>query len=167
MSSQTDVVELARLPRVADPTSNPLQNIPSAEGGWVQVFDVNVVYQHLVEALLNAQMNNPDYAAQLRAWIDEQQRAEVRSFLSRQTARHDCISVVVGDWEEDTVDLLFVVEGDLYDGESAVLPIMRRLRSAFPSVAFDVMVLPERIYTPQFPWGDTSEVLYRRQQAMT
>jgi hypothetical protein len=167
MSSQTDVVEPVRSFGTAYPTSSPLWDIPFAADGWVQVFDVNMVYQRLVEALLNAQMSSPEYAAQLRAWIDEQQHAEVRSFLWREAARHDCVSVVVGDWEDDGVDLLFVVEGDLYDGESAVLPIMRRLRSAFPSIAFDVMILPERIYTPQFPWGDASEVLYRRQQAMT
>jgi len=62
---------------------------------------------------------------------------------------------------------LFVVEGDLYDCESAVLPIVHRLQSIFPSIAFDVMVLPASSHSPQFRWGATSEVFYRRQQATT
>jgi hypothetical protein len=90
----------------------------------------------------------------------------VRSFLWREAARHDCISVVVGDWEDDGVDLLFVVEGDLYDGESAVLPIVHGLMSAFPNVAIDLMVLPASAYHAPSAWGTTPEVLYQRQKPM-
>jgi hypothetical protein len=95
------------------------------------------------------------------------QAYDLRSYIKREAANDDCISVVVADWEEDGVDLLFVVEGDLYDGESAVLPIMHRLRSIFRSVAFDLLVLPASAYDAQFRWGVASEVFYRREQATT
>jgi hypothetical protein len=92
---------------------------------------------------------------------------DLRSYIEREAANHGCISIVEGKWEDGELDLLFVVEGDLYDCESAVLPIVHRLQSIFPSIAFDVMILPAPSYDPQFRWGVASEVFYRRQQATT
>jgi len=92
---------------------------------------------------------------------------DLRSYIEGESANHGCISVVEAKWEDGELDLLFVVEGDLYEGESAVLPIVHRLQSIFPSIAFDVMILPASSYGPHFGWGATSEVLYRRQQATT
>ncbi|MCJ7509712.1 MAG: hypothetical protein MUP14_02325 [Dehalococcoidia bacterium] len=92
---------------------------------------------------------------------------DLRSYIQGEAANHGCICLVEGKWEDGEIDLLFVVEGDLYDGESAVLPIVHRLQCTFPSIAFDVMVLPASSHDPHSRWGTASEVFYRRQQATT
>jgi|GEM_PF-2463180 len=99
------------------------------------------------------------------AWRDVS--PDLRSYIKREAANHGCICVVEAKWEDGELDLLFVVEGDLYDGESAALPIVHRLQSIFPSIAFDVMILPASSHGPHFRWGVASEVLYRREQATT
>jgi len=92
---------------------------------------------------------------------------DLRSYIEGEAANHGCISLVEAKWEDGELDLLFVVDGDLYEGESAALPIVHRLQNIFPSIAFDVMILPASSYGPHFRWGVASEVLYRRQQATT
>jgi hypothetical protein len=92
---------------------------------------------------------------------------DLRSYIKGEAANHGCITVVEGKWEDGELDLLFVVEGDLYDGESAALPIVHGLQSIFPTIGFDVMILPACSHTPDFRWGPASEVFYRRQQATT
>jgi hypothetical protein len=96
-----------------------------------------------------------------------QEAYDLRSYIEREAANDGCICVVEAKWEDGELDLLFVVEGDLYDGESAALPIVHRLQSIFPSIAFDVMILPASSHDPHFRWGVASEVLYRRGQATT
>ena len=99
------------------------------------------------------------------AWRDIS--PDLGSYIEGEAANHGCISLVEGKWEDGELDLLFVVDGDLYEGESAALPIVHRLQSIFPSIAFDVMILPASSHGPQFRWGVASEVFYRRQQATT
>lgn len=120
-----------------------------------------------VGEFLAAQLRAPAFVARWQRWLRQQEQVELRSYISREAAKQECISVVVGDWQEDGADLLFVVEGDLYDGESAVLPIAHALTTTFPNVALDLMVLPAFLYDAEFRWGTASEVLYRRQQATT
>jgi len=112
---------------------------------------------------------SPEWVLSLRdrGLLARTEAYDLRSFIERESANHGCISVVQGKWEDGELDLLFVVEGDLYDCESAVLPIVHRLQSIFPSIAFDVMILPASSYGPQLPWGTACEVFYRRQQATT
>lgn len=111
-----------------------------------------------------SQLGGQAYVAEWQRWLRQQEQGELRSYISREAAKHECISLVASDWEEDGADLLFVVDGDLYDGESAVLPIVHGLTSAFPNVALDLMILPASAYDAEFRWGTASEVLYRRQQ---
>jgi len=92
---------------------------------------------------------------------------DLRSYIKAEAANHGCICLVEGKWEDGELDLLFVVDGDLYEGESAVLPVVHRLQCTFPSIAFDVMILPASSHGPHFRWGTPSEVFYRRQQATT
>ena len=92
---------------------------------------------------------------------------DLRSYIEREASNHGCISLVEGKWEDGELDLLFVVDGDLYDCESTVLPIVHRLQSIFRSIAFDVMILPASSHDPHFRWGAASEAFYRRQQATT
>jgi hypothetical protein len=92
---------------------------------------------------------------------------DLRSYIEREASNHGCISLVEGKWEDGELDLLFVVDGDLYDCESAVLPIVHRLQSIFRSIAFDVMILPASSHGPEFGWGGASEVFYHQQQATT
>jgi hypothetical protein len=102
-----------------------------------------------------------------RGLLARTQPYDLRSYIEREAANHGCICLVEGKWEDGEMDLLFVVDGDLYEGESAVLPVVHRLQSIFPSIAFDVMVLPVSSHGPHFRWGMASEVLYRREQTTT
>jgi|SRR3990172_8796915 len=94
---------------------------------------------------------------------EQKQRADLRSYVAREAAKRPCISTVVAEYRSDAIDLLFVVEGDLYDGETVVLRLERDLRHNFPDLSFDLMVLPASRYGPDFRWGSNSEVLFRRQ----
>lgn len=90
-------------------------------------------------------------------------KAKLKPLVAGRAAAAPCILTVLADYRPDAIDLLFVVEGDLYDGESAALPIFRDLLSAFPQLAFDGMVLPASRFTKEFRWGEAPEVLYSRQ----
>ena len=158
MTSSTSVRDIGAAAAAGDITSAP-------PAGTLPMW--GLAYAGLVRQLLEALAADPAYAARLQAWGEEQQRAEVKSLLSRESASQGSIVAVLGDWQDGEIDLVFVVEGDLYDGESAALPIMRRLRAGFPSIAFDVMILPASSRGPHFRWGIAPEVLYRRQQAST
>ena len=105
--------------------------------------------------------------ADLLEWADRSQIAQVRRFISQQAPRYQPIVAVEAQCRASVIDLLFVVEGDLYDGETAVLPLMRALRQEFPDVAFDVMVLPSpRGGQVRHP-GAVTHVLFSRAAAQT
>lgn len=86
------------------------------------------------------------------------------AFVQREAATLECLLAVHMDCREDAVDLLFVVSGDLFEGERTVLPLMRRLRDNFPDVPFDVMVMPASRYNANFKWGIGSTLLFERRR---
>lgn len=86
----------------------------------------------------------------------------VRGFVAQEAAGSPAILWVLMDRSRDIVDLLFVVEGDLYEGESAVLPIMTRLRQRFPTRAFDELVLPASHYNERPSRESSLEILFHR-----
>ncbi len=57
--------------------------------------------------------------------------------------------------------MLFVVEGDLYEGETQALSIMPRLRRSFPNYYFDVMVIPAAVQKAIQTWGGRPETIYQ------
>ncbi len=67
--------------------------------------------------------------------------ADIHKFITRESAGSNCIVAVKSDSLDNVLDLLFVVRGDLFEGERAVMAFMRRLRDRFPDMLFDVMVL--------------------------
>lgn len=86
----------------------------------------------------------------------------IESLLAREAAKLECVLTIKADARQDELDILFVVEGDLFDGERAVLPLMRRLRDNFSNVPFDVMVLPASRYSEKFRWGETPRTIFQR-----
>lgn len=90
------------------------------------------------------------------------EKLALAEFVQHEAARVECLLAVHMDCREDAVDLLFVVSGDLFEGERTVLPLMRRLRDKFPDVLFDVMVMPASRYNASFTWGISSTLLFER-----
>ena len=86
----------------------------------------------------------------------------IESFLAREAAKLECVLTIEADARQDAFDVLFVVEGDLFDGERTVLPLMRRLRENFPNTPFDVMVLPASRYSESFRWGQAPRTAFQR-----
>lgn len=116
----------------------------------------------ITDHLLEAWTGNLALIEKLQHWQRKSQREALQRFIPREAEKLGCILVVQADYREDAIDLLFVVEGDLYDGESAVLPILSRLYDNFPDIPLDFMVLPAARYNPEFRWGVSSEVLFTR-----
>jgi len=95
---------------------------------------------------------------------EERLQRAVQRFIVREATRMDCVVAVKADLRQDALDILFVVNGDLFEGERAVLPLMRRLRENFPDVPFDVMVLPVSRYGQGFTWGQGPITIFERKQ---
>ena len=64
----------------------------------------------------------------------------LRKYVEQEALKYGSIASVK---IEEAVDIRFAAKGDLYDGETAAIEIMRRLRETFPGVAFDFLVFPE------------------------
>jgi len=86
----------------------------------------------------------------------------VQHLIVQEAAKMECVLAIRADDRQDALDILFVVEGDLFQGERKVLPLMRRLRDNFPDIPFDVMVLPASRYTKGFRWGQATKTLFER-----
>lgn len=95
---------------------------------------------------------------------EERQQRAVQRFIAREAAKLNCVVAVKADYRQDALDVLFVVDGDLFEGERTVLPLMRRLRDTFPDIPFDVMVLPAYRYGKGFTWGQKPVTLFRARQ---
>lgn len=115
-----------------------------------------------VAALLELEGTNAEFLAIWRSELEHQERASLGSFVAALAADTRLITKVLADYSEDTVDLLFVVEGDLYEGETEALSLMRRIRRNFPSREFDLMVLPASAFSRDFKWGSNGEVVFER-----
>ena len=102
------------------------------------------------------------HAAQWSAQLREEQKSALRTFLSNACRRAPLVEKVLADFLGDTVDLVFVVRGDLYEGETQALSIMPRLRRSFPSYYFDVMVVPTSVEESVAAWRAERETLYAR-----
>ena len=89
-------------------------------------------------------------------------RFELRSFLAAQAPAWPQIGTVVADYRESVIDLLFVVDGDLYQGETAALNVLRSVQDAMPTTEFDVMIMPRDAYSEGLTWGETDDPVYKR-----
>ncbi len=92
----------------------------------------------------------------------ERAESTIRRLVGREAAKCGCVKAVMVDRREDALDVLFVVDGDLFAGERAVLPLMRRLREELPDTAFDVMVMPSSRLSQGFRWGRAPRTLFER-----
>lgn len=86
----------------------------------------------------------------------------VDKLVAKEAQQHPSILVVEASERTDAIDLLFVVRGDLWQGEDAAFSILGDLYARFPDRKFDFMVLPEERYGSDFKWGESSQLIYRQ-----
>ena len=86
----------------------------------------------------------------------------VDKLVAKEAQQHPSILVVEASERADAIDLLFVVRGDLWQGEDAAFSILSDLYPRFPDLKFDFMVLPEERYGAGFNWGESSRAIYKQ-----
>ena len=102
------------------------------------------------------------HAQEWRAELEREQKSALRMFLSNACRQAPSVKLLMADFRGEVVDLLFVVDGELYEGETQALSIMPRVRRSFPNYLFDVMVVPLSAYESINKWGTEPEFIYRR-----
>ncbi len=120
-SSQTETSLSEQLARF-------LQSLPGATSF---AGEASVAHKYLLSRLQDS-----------RAVLEHEQRTLIGTFLKRACVDAPAIRTVLVGWDDDTIDVVFVVLGDLYDGETRALSVMHQLRLAFPNHYFDVMIIP-------------------------
>lgn len=147
-------------------TAAPARQLTPRSPEWWQVlYAQGRVYSPsdaLREQLLKVHLRNPELLAICRSELEQEERARLRFFVGELAADARLVTRILVDYSEDTIDLLFVVQGDLYAGETDALSLMRRIRRNFPSREFDLMVLPASAFSPDFKWGSNREVVFER-----
>ena len=157
--------EVAQRSEGGHSTAAPARQLaPGSTEWWQALYAQGRVFSpsEALEALLEAQSTNPELLAIWRSELEQQQRASLGVLVADLAADTRLIKKTLADYREDTIDLLFVVEGDLYEGETQALSLMPRIRESFPTKDFDLMVLPASAFTQDFKWGTHGEVVYER-----
>jgi len=89
----------------------------------------------------------------------------VYRLIATEAGKYDNIAVVQANDQGHYLDFLFVVQGDLWLGENAAFKVLNALAEQYPKVKYDFLVLPERLYTSTFHWGENSRPVYKRRNA--
>ena len=87
----------------------------------------------------------------------------VAGLLAREARGYTNIRAVQLTNPGEKVDLLFVVEGDLGDGERAAFRILDALVAQFSDLTYDFLVLPARLHSPDFLWREHAACVYERE----
>ncbi|MFQ5880088.1 MAG: hypothetical protein ACE5IZ_07955 [Dehalococcoidia bacterium] len=122
----------------------------------------DLLYERLAYSKDELRRYFDSHVEQWRAEFEREQKSALRTFLSNACRQVPLVKFVLSDFRGETVDLLFVVEGDLYEGETQALSIMPRVRRSFPNYYFDVMILPLSAHQSIHKWGTEPEPIYRR-----
>jgi len=100
-------------------------------------------------------------AQDLLDWVRQQEIARLDGLLRERAASFGNLNRVLIEQREGTVDLLFVISGDLYSGETVVLGWIQDFREALQHVELDFVVVPSSV-SSDAEWSRGAKVLYER-----
>lgn len=95
----------------------------------------------------------------LLEFLRNQDLQTLESLLAERAATFEHLQQIVVEDREGTVDVRFVVGGDLYDAETVVLQWIQSLRQALQHVELDFVVIPSSA-SPVTEWSQGGKVLY-------
>ena len=86
----------------------------------------------------------------------------VDKLVAKEAQQHPSIMAVEASERTAAIDLLFVVRGDLWQGEDAAFSMLSDLYARLPDRKFDFMALPQARYATGFKWGESSRSIYQQ-----
>lgn len=93
--------------------------------------------------------------------VRQQEISRLDGLLGKRAAAFDDLVRVLLEQREGTVDLLFVVSGDLYSGETVVLQWIQDFREALRHVELDFVIVPSSV-SSDIERSRGARVLYER-----
>jgi hypothetical protein len=100
-----------------------------------------------------------EHARTLLEFLRQEDLKTLENLLVQRAAAFDDLRQILIEEREGTVDVRFVVGGDLYDAETVVLQWIQSLRQALQHVELDFVVIPSSA-SPVTEWSQGGKVLY-------